>query len=278
MDLTGPFPLTGRGNCYIMVLKDALTKWVEIFAIDEKDMVTVQMEYLEQFLSRYGAPQILITDRGTEFKNKVAKQIAKLFGSRHVCITAGNARADGQVENSMRTIKDMLQAHVNKHHTDWDHFLPLVAYAYRNIVNDATGYTPYCMMHGCEMANPDEDHVKSLDVSQFHSTVQRMQEVMAHIWSSVGTRVVKNSEMANIRPVERLQYKPYKEGDFFFLRTVPKRMYKNKNEKRQYKLASKLQYRYTGPYIVTKVVMPVLFDALIHGKTRRVHALAMKPA
>ncbi len=41
-------------------------------------------------------------------------------------------------------------------------------------------------------------------------------------------------------------------------------------------LSAKLQYRFCGPYVVTKVLSPVTFEADIHGKATVVHALNMK--
>ena len=43
------------------------------------------------------------------------------------------------------------------------------------------------------------------------------------------------------------------------------------------KLAGKLQYRWVGPYRIVKVISPVLYDANVHGKTVRTHAVNMKP-
>jgi len=36
VDLSGPFPTTKYGSKYVLVLKCALTKWVEIFALTDK--------------------------------------------------------------------------------------------------------------------------------------------------------------------------------------------------------------------------------------------------
>jgi hypothetical protein len=96
---------------HILVLKCALTKWVMMAPIKGKDMNQVQKEYLTGWLSHFGAPTILITDRGTEFKNSITKQLAEIWDCRKVETTPRNPRSDGLVENQMRTLKDMLQAY-----------------------------------------------------------------------------------------------------------------------------------------------------------------------
>ena len=82
---------------------------------------------------------------------------------------------------------------------------------------------------------------------------------MRWIWSNVGLRVVKNSKVMKARqhPVTHLQYKEYKVGDYFFHRRIAKRFYTDELDEKVYKLNAKLQYRWTGPYIITKQINPV---------------------
>ncbi len=222
---------------------------------------------------------MLITDRGTEFHNSVADQIAKLWNCRRVSTTPRNPRSDGQVENQMRTMKDMLQSYIADNQSDWDEYLPLVAQAYNNTINDATGFTPYFLLHGTEMNYPAEEHLAALDADEFHQLTYRSKEVMEWCWAYTGKRVVDNSTKLNkkVHP-ERLQFKPYVIGDWFYLRVVPKSTYKSKDEEEALQISSKLQFRYTGPYRVHEVLLPILYTAMIHGELRTVHALNMKPA
>ena len=53
MDLTGPFPKSKNGNKYILVLKCALTKWVEIFALIDKTAESVAECIVEEVICRY---------------------------------------------------------------------------------------------------------------------------------------------------------------------------------------------------------------------------------
>ena len=66
-------------------------------------------------------------------------------------------------------------------------------------------------------------------------------------------------------------------GEKFYLRTIPQRFVVAEDE-RQYKLMSKLQYRYTGPHTVLEEINPVVFRANVNGVVRIVHANKMKRA
>jgi hypothetical protein len=93
MDLAGPFVISNSNDNYILAIKDALTKWLFIAPIYGKDMTTVQETYADRWAAHFGAPQVLITDLGTEFHNMVARQLAELWGVRKVQITARNPRS-----------------------------------------------------------------------------------------------------------------------------------------------------------------------------------------
>jgi hypothetical protein len=70
-------------------------------------------------------------------------------------------------------------------------------------------------------------------------------------------------------------YIGYVPGEKFYLRTIPQRFVVAEDE-RQYKLMSKLQYRYTGPHTVLEEINPVVFRANVNGVVRTVHANKMK--
>ncbi|GJR66706.1 reverse transcriptase domain-containing protein [Tanacetum coccineum] len=67
IDFMGPFP-SSRGNKYILVAVDYLSKWVEAKALPTND-ARVVCKFLKTLFSRFGAPRAIISDRGTHFCN-----------------------------------------------------------------------------------------------------------------------------------------------------------------------------------------------------------------
>jgi IS30 family transposase len=61
---------TESGNQYICVMVDYFTKWAEAYALKSKTAEEVTNCILD-FVYKFGAPQRLLTDQGTEFKNQV---------------------------------------------------------------------------------------------------------------------------------------------------------------------------------------------------------------
>jgi hypothetical protein len=277
-DSCGPFQTSKQGNKYIVVFKCALTKWVELKAIPALNAREIAAAFLEA-IQRHGCPRQVITDRGSENDNNLMKEIVSILGlTRHVKTTPYNPRSDGQAENHMATLKDQLSSYINEFHDNWDEHVGMVGQAYRTTRNEATGFTPFFLMHGREMAQSDEIHVASLDqkMESLEGYSLRLAETLKFIWNYVGQRVTENVETYNRRPKEPLQFRPYRCGDYFMLKRVPKPYLRGK--KRQvFKLTYKLQDRWTGPFRVVKVISDILYDADIHGVIKRVHAVNMKP-
>nr|GEY70886.1 reverse transcriptase domain-containing protein [Tanacetum cinerariifolium] len=87
IDFMGPFP-SSRGNKYILVAVDYLSKWVEVKALPTND-ARVVCKFLKSLFVRFGTPQAIISDRGTHFCNdQFAKVEAKAIptnDARVVC-------------------------------------------------------------------------------------------------------------------------------------------------------------------------------------------------
>nr|GFB86897.1 hypothetical protein [Tanacetum cinerariifolium] len=77
--MCGPFP-SSRGNKYILVAVDYLSKWVEAKALPTNDAQVV-CKFLKNLFARFGTPRAIISDRGTHFCND---QFAKVM-QKAVC-------------------------------------------------------------------------------------------------------------------------------------------------------------------------------------------------
>ncbi|GJS58589.1 reverse transcriptase domain-containing protein [Tanacetum coccineum] len=78
IDFMGPFP-SSRGNKYILVAVDYLSKWVEAKALPTND-ARVVVKFLKSLFSRFGAPRAIISDRGTHFCNDKFDRVMSKYG------------------------------------------------------------------------------------------------------------------------------------------------------------------------------------------------------
>merc|ERR1712044_52829 len=80
LDISGPWPVTRNGNKYILVATDHFTKWSEAWAIPDQEAQTVAKTFVNQFVTRFGAPMMIHTDQGRNFESKLFKSMGRLLG------------------------------------------------------------------------------------------------------------------------------------------------------------------------------------------------------
>ncbi|GJZ19745.1 reverse transcriptase domain-containing protein [Tanacetum coccineum] len=112
IDFMGPFP-SSRGNKYILVAVDYLSKWVEAKALPTND-ARVVCKFLKSLFARFGAPRAIISDRGTHFCNDQFAKVMLKYGVTHRLSTAYHPQTSGQVEVSNRGLKRILERTVGE--------------------------------------------------------------------------------------------------------------------------------------------------------------------
>ncbi|GBM77913.1 Transposon Ty3-I Gag-Pol polyprotein, partial [Araneus ventricosus] len=130
LDILGPFPVTTKGNRYVLVLMDYFTKWPEAIPIPDQEASTVAEELVRSWISCYGVPMILHSDQGTNFNSALFTKLCELLGILKTRTTALHPESDGMVERFNRTILNHLSLFVSRNQTDWDTHLPLFLLAY----------------------------------------------------------------------------------------------------------------------------------------------------
>nr|GEY73928.1 reverse transcriptase domain-containing protein [Tanacetum cinerariifolium] len=117
IDFMGPFP-SSRGNKYILVAVDYLSKCVEAKALPTNDDRVV-FKFLKNLFARFGTPRAIISNRGTYFCNDQFVKVMLKFGVTHRLATAYNPQTSGQVEVSNRDLKQILKRTVGENRASW---------------------------------------------------------------------------------------------------------------------------------------------------------------
>ncbi|GJZ38078.1 reverse transcriptase domain-containing protein [Tanacetum coccineum] len=117
IDFMGPFP-SSRGNKYILVVVDYLSKWVEEKALPTND-ARVVVKFLKSLFARFGTPRAIISDRGTHFFNDQFAKVMLKYGVTHRLSTAYHPQTSGQVEVSNRSLKRILERTIGENHASW---------------------------------------------------------------------------------------------------------------------------------------------------------------
>nr|GEV40630.1 reverse transcriptase domain-containing protein [Tanacetum cinerariifolium] len=137
IDFMGSFPYL-RGNMYILVAVDYLSKWVEAKALPTND-ARVVVKFLKSIFARFRTPRAIISDRMTHFCNdKFAKVISKYGVTRGLAI-AYHLQTSGQVEVSNRGLKRILERTVGENRASWSEKLKDALWAFRLLTRHPLG-------------------------------------------------------------------------------------------------------------------------------------------
>nr|GEZ31199.1 reverse transcriptase domain-containing protein [Tanacetum cinerariifolium] len=146
IDFMGPFP-SSKGNKYILVAVDYLSKWVEAKVLPTNDALVV-VKILKSLFSRFGTPKAIISDRGTHFCNDQFSRVMSKYGVTHRLSTAYHPQTRGQVEVTNRGLKRILERMVGKNRALWSDKLEDALWAFRTAFKTPIGCSPYRLVYG----------------------------------------------------------------------------------------------------------------------------------
>nr|GEZ90097.1 reverse transcriptase domain-containing protein [Tanacetum cinerariifolium] len=129
IDFMGPFS-SSKGNKYILVAVDYLSKWVEAKALPTND-ARVVVKFLKSLFSRFGTPKAIISDRGTHFCNDQFSRVMAKYGVTHRLSTAYHPQTSGQVELTNLGLKRILERTVGENRASWSDKLEFALWAFR---------------------------------------------------------------------------------------------------------------------------------------------------
>nr|GEY06599.1 reverse transcriptase domain-containing protein [Tanacetum cinerariifolium] len=145
IDFIGPFP-SSRGNKYILVVVDYLSKWVKVKALSTND-ARVVCKFLKSLIARFGTPRAIISDRGTHFCNDQFTKVMLKYGVTHRLATAYHPQTSGQVKVSNRGLKRILERAVGENRASWSNKLDDALWAFRTAFKTPIGCTPYKLVY-----------------------------------------------------------------------------------------------------------------------------------
>nr|GEX69034.1 reverse transcriptase domain-containing protein [Tanacetum cinerariifolium] len=117
IDFMGPFS-SSRGNRYILVAIDYLSKWAEAKALPTID-ARVVVKFLKSLFARFGTPRAIISDRETHFCNDKFAKVMSKYGVTHRLATTYHPQTSGQVEVSNQGLKRILERTVGENRASW---------------------------------------------------------------------------------------------------------------------------------------------------------------
>ena len=148
MDLIGEFhPPSSKGNRYALTVICMFTGYTFCIPIPNKKAETVLKTYMNHVYCKYGGPFKILSDNGTEFKNKLMEEVSKELGVEYkVYSPPYRAQSNGRIESFHYFLKTYIAKHINPQ-LEWDDIVPLACTAYNFLPNEHSRESPFFLMY-----------------------------------------------------------------------------------------------------------------------------------
>lgn len=244
---------------------DYATRFPEAFPMKNQDAESVANALIEMF-SRVGFPKEILSDQGTNFMSSLISELCKMLKVRKLSTTPYHPQANGLVERFNGTLKQMLKAYAVVEPLKWDVHLPYVLFAYREVPNESTGFTPFELLYARHVRGP-------LDIlkEQWEEPTEEQTSVLSYLMETQERMETVRKMVTDMESLAKKNQKRYYDKNA-----------RNRNFEVGQKVlvllptsTSKLLAQWKGPYEVTQKVSPVDFKVRLSKSKETVYHVNM---
>ena len=143
-----------EGYKYLLTIIDRFTRWPAAIPLKDISTETVINALAHGWISSFGIPDTITTDRGGQFTSTVWTQLLENWGIRHSMTTAYHPEANGLVERLHRRLKESLMALCGDDRHSWYWKLPMTLLALRTTLKPDIGSSPADLVYGEGLSVP----------------------------------------------------------------------------------------------------------------------------
>ncbi|UYV67118.1 hypothetical protein LAZ67_4003958, partial [Cordylochernes scorpioides] len=244
IDFVAPLPSTKNRKKWIIVLTDYYTRYAETRAVSEATVKEVSKFLVEDIFLRHGAPQYLISDRGSQFTSNLMKKVMKTCKIKHCFTTSYHPQTNGLTERLNRTLINMLSMYVNTDQKNWDEILPFITHAYNTTIQETTGYSPFFLMFGREPTSLLDDRNISVDIDKddYDEYIKHHLDKINRTRKLVINNTIKTQEKMKKNYDKKHMERSYEPGELVAVWTPIRKIGK----------CEKVLRKYFGPYRILK--------------------------
>jgi transposase InsO family protein len=159
LDLVSPLQKAPGGFTHLLVAIDKFSKWIEV-----RPLNSIRYEqavaFFTNIIHRFGVPNSIITDNGTQFTGKKFLDFCEDHHIRVDWAAVAHPMTNGQVERAngmiLQELKSRIYNDLNKFARRWMKELPSVVWSLRTTPSRATGFTLFFLVYGAEAILPTD--------------------------------------------------------------------------------------------------------------------------
>lgn len=229
IDFLGKYPRSKKGNAYIFLVVDHLTKFVFLKAMKEATSANVISFLNEQVFHNFGVPEIIHSDNGKQFISKDFQNMIENYGINHIRTPVYSPQSNA-AERVNQSIITAIRTYLKNDHREWDLNLPCIETALRTAVHTATGVNPFFALFGHTMFTCGADYklakkLKALDDTEL-ATMDKIDKIRL-IRDKIKGNLHKAYEKSALRYNEGARLVRFKPGQEVYKRNFVLSDFKN---------------------------------------------------
>ena len=156
-------PTASNRHHFILVAIDYFTKWVEAASFDSVTKNVVARFIKHNLICRYGIPERIIINNGTNLNNTMITELYTQFKIKHNNSSSYRPKMNGIVEAANESIKKFIQD-MTVTYKYWHEMLLFALHRYRTLARTSTRAILFSLVYGMEVVLPIEVQIPSLRI------------------------------------------------------------------------------------------------------------------
>ena len=132
----------------VLVFQDHFTKYVLAYVTPNQTVKTIAKFLYGGYISIFGAPARLLSDRGTSFTSSIIQELCEILGIQRLRTMPYHPQTNGLVERLHQMIMHMIGKLGEDKKANWPSHLAEIVHAYNATQSAVTGYSPHYLMFG----------------------------------------------------------------------------------------------------------------------------------
>ena len=124
-------------------------------------------EVLVNIFTQVGIPSKILSNQDTQFVSSVMTEVSRLLSIKQMVTTPYHLMCNGLVEHFHLVLKTMLKRLCQERPKDWDRYIPVVLFAYRQTPQVSLGFSPFELLYG--------------------RTIRRLMQILYELWAKDDT-------------------------------------------------------------------------------------------
>jgi len=104
--------------------------------------------YISEIVRLHGAPSSIVSDRDPRFTSRFWENLNKALGTKLRLSSAYHPQTDGQTEQTIQSLEDLLRACVLEQKGSWESFQSLIEFTYYNSFHSTIDMAPHEALYG----------------------------------------------------------------------------------------------------------------------------------